>query len=58
MVVIGPTQARSAGNLSEQEGDQTHLPEQIKHELADSSGSQETLVPSSDITQLGQLQTI
>ena len=58
MVVIGLIQARSAGDLSEQEGGQTHLPEQIKHELADSSGSQEALGPSSDITQLGELQTI
>ena len=32
--------ARSAGNLSEQEGGQMYLPEQKNHELADSSGSQ------------------
>ena len=30
-VMIGPTRTRSAGNLSEQEGDQTH----IEHELVD-----------------------
>lgn len=40
MVVIGPTGARSTGNLSELEGGQMYLPEQIKHELADLSGSQ------------------
>ena len=37
--MIGQTWARSAGNLSECEGSQTHLIEQKKHELADSSGS-------------------
>ena len=33
-VVIGPTRPSSAGNLSELEGAQTHVPEQMKHELA------------------------
>ena len=42
MVVIGQTRFWSEGNLFEWEGGQTHLPEQIKHELADSSGSQVT----------------
>ena len=35
MVVIGPLRARTSGNLSEREGSQTYLPEQMKHELAD-----------------------
>ena len=37
--MIGPTQAEAAGNLSERERSQTHMPEQIKHELAGPSGS-------------------
>ena len=35
-----PGTSQAAGNLSEAQGDQTHLPEKIKHELADLSGSQ------------------
>lgn len=36
MVLNGPTQSMTEGNLTEQEGRQTDPPEQIKHELADS----------------------
>ena len=39
MVEISPTQSRSAGNLSEREVGQTHMPVQKKNELTDSSGS-------------------
>ena len=35
-----PDSGQVAGNLSEQEGDQTHMPEQIKHDLGYSSASQ------------------
>ena len=37
MVVIGPALFKPGGNLSEQEGGQTQLPEPIKYELADLS---------------------
>ena len=39
------TRARSAGGLSEREGCQTLLPEQIMHELVDLPGSQSTNPP-------------
>ena len=41
--MIGPSRARSAGDLTERDGVQKHMPEQIKHELADSLGSQDNI---------------
>ena len=38
-VMTGPSGARSVGSLSERKGGETHMPEQIKHEFAVSSGS-------------------
>ena len=38
----GPTRTRSAGNVSELEGGQEKMSEQMKHELAETSGSQAT----------------
>ena len=38
--MIGPTWAKCAGNRSVREGGLMHKLEQIKHELADLSGSQ------------------
>jgi hypothetical protein len=44
MVVIGPIKARYARNLTEREGAQMHMQEQIKHKLANESGSPPIIV--------------
>ena len=41
--MIGQSRARSAGDLTERDAIQEHMPERIKHELADSLGSQDNV---------------